>query len=343
MKESYSAYSGFTPEDHSDIMIRLMVLAGEIYKEQANAEYILRQMFPTTAVGEYLDRHAAERGLSRKAATKATGYVYFYPEDETHDDILIPSGTVVCTYTDMRRFITDRDTVLRSGADRVMVAVTAAEEGAAYNVRGGTISIIVTPVIGIGRVYNGSVFTNGADTETDDALRERIFDSYVNISNGTNAAYYKALAMSVSGVRSASVIGCARGAGTVDVYVLGDGVPVPASVRDEVQELLTRGRELNVDVLVKHPQEVDISLYIRLSVDEGYDFAEVSSAVRSAVTEYIDGLGIGKDVLLSDIGDMIYHIKGVRDYKFLENYGSDTAVRAYQYPVADNVIVNEAS
>lgn len=341
MKNSYIEYAGFTPQEQSDVMLRLRVLAGEIYKEQAYADYVLRQMFPSTAVGEYLDMHAAQRGLTRKPATKAHGSVAFFPAEETHDDILIPAGTVVCTYNDLHRYTTDSDVILRAEDSRAIAQITAVEEGAAYNAIVGVVTIIVTPVIGIGRVFNGSYVIGGSDVESDEDLRARLQDSIVNISNGTNAAYYKKIAMSVSGVSSASVVGRARGAGTVDVYILGDGVRATSSILAQVQELLTQGRELNVDVRACHPQEIDVSLYIRLSVEAGYDFDTVAEEVRQTVTDFINTLGVGRDVLLSEIGEVIYHIKGVSDYKFLESYGSDVMISDSQYACADNIIVRE--
>jgi len=342
MKESYSDYAGFTPSEQSDVMIRLKVLAGEIYKERAYAEYILRQMFPSTAVGEYLDLHAAERGLTRRQATKATGYAAFYPSEETHDSILIPAGTIVSTIAGMRRYVTDSDVTLSASQDYVTAPITAIAEGADYNAVAGMLGIIVTPVIGIGRVVNGSPITGGADTESDEALRARVKASYETISNGANAAYYQSLAMSVSGIGSASVVGGARGAGTVNVYVLGsDGSTVTAAKLSEVQTLLSAERELNVDVRACHPEEIDISLYIRLKVQPGYSFNAVADQVRSAVEDFIDGLGIGRDVLLCEIGELIYHIKGVADYKFLESYGSDCAISNAQFACADVITVRE--
>ena len=59
--------------------------------------------------------------------------------------------------------------------------------------------------------------------ETDDELRKRIRDTYINTSNGTNAAYYEQLALTVDGVAKASAVGKARGVGTVNVYVTGAG------------------------------------------------------------------------------------------------------------------------
>ncbi len=342
MKQSYTGYAGFTPSDQSDVMIRLRVLAGEIYSERAYAEYILRQMFPSTATGEYLDRHAAERGLTRKPAVKAHGAVAFFPVEQTHGDILIPAGTVVCTDTDLHRYVTDSDVVLEENAASVTAYITAVKAGAEYNAKGGTVTVIVTPIAGVGRVTNGSLVVGGTDTETDEELRARIADSYANISNGANAAYYKRIASSVSGVGSVSVIGCARGAGTVDVYVLGTGgTTVSDATLAQVQSLLSEARELNVDVRACRPEEVSVTLYIRITVEPGYQFSTVAGQVQTAVTDYIDSLGIGGDVLLSKVGEVIYHIKGVSDYRFLENYGSNRIISDSRYASADNIIVRE--
>ena len=342
MIQSYAGHAGFTPADESDVMLRLKVLAGEIYRLRVYEDHLERQLFPSTATGEYLDRHAAERGLTRRQATTAGGNVYFFPSEETHPDILIPAGTEVCTYTDMRRFTTDADTVLREEDSRVLTHVTAAEPGAAYNARGGTINIIVTPVPGIGAVNNGSVFSGGSDEESDDELRRRVIDSYVNIVLGANAAYYKSLALSVPGVYSASVVGRGRGNGTVDVYISGRGTTVTAAVKAQVQQLLDEGRELNVDIAARDPEEVGVSLYIVLSVKPGYVFDTVAEQVRTAVTDHIDALGIGRDVRLSDIGEGIFHIKGVDSYRFVESYGSDRTVTDRQYASADSILVRES-
>ena len=343
MAQSYEAYAGFVPAPESDIMIRLKVLAGEIYRLGVKEEYIARQLFPTTATGEYLNCHAAERGLTRKSAVTATGSVTFTPADESHRAILIPAGTEVCTLSDMRRFTTDSDVTLAADADSVTVAVTAAAPGSAYNARAGAVGIIVTPVTGIGGVTNEAAFTDGADEEDDEALRKRIIDSYVNIVNGANAAYYKSLALSVPGVCSASVVGRGRGNGTVDVYILGDGAPVSSAVKNSVQSLMNAGRELNVDVLVRDPSAVEVSLYVRIAVEAGYDFAAVSAGVQTAVRSYINALGIGADVRLSKVGEVVAHVKGVADYRFVESYGSDRVIGDSSYAAAGTILVGERS
>ena len=342
MIDTYEGESGFRPENESDIMLRLRVLAGEIFQQRAYAEYILRQMFPTTASGEYLEAHAAQRGLSRKHGTKAVGSVMFTAANTEHEDILIPAGTEVCT-TDpqMLRFVTDRDTVLPSTSGTVYADATAVQIGSAYNVRFNRIGIMVTPVMGIASVKNNASFNGGTDDESDEMLRERIEESYRNISNGANAAYYRSIALSVDGVYSASAVGCSRGVGTVDVYACDRGRALSQVKLREIQALLDEKREVNVDVRACSPAALSVNLYIRLTVADGYDFDTVADKVRTAVSDYINGLGIGRNLWLSDVGEVVYHIDGVAGYRFLEGYGSDREVPPTKYAKAGSIIVRD--
>lgn len=339
MIDTYEEESGFRPEKESDVMLRLRVLTGELYQEHAHAEYILRQMFPTTASGEYLEAHAAQRGLSRRHGTKAVGRVVFTAANETHEDILIPAGTEVCTTDELLRFVTDSDAVLASNAHTVIVNATAAKIGSAYNVRVNSIGVLVTPVIGISSVGNNAGFNGGTDDESDEMLRERVAESYRNISNGANAAYYRSIAFSVDGVYSASAVGCSRGVGTVDVYACDRGRNLPTEKISEIQALLDEKREVNVDVRACAPVELVINLYIRLTVADGYDFDTVAENVRIAVTNYINGLGIGNNLWLSNVGEVIYHTEGVSGYRFLESYGSDREVPPTRFAKAGMILV----
>ncbi|MBQ3417422.1 MAG: baseplate J/gp47 family protein [Ruminococcus sp.] len=343
MKENYEERAGIVISDESDIAIRLRVLAGEIFKQQQNEDFILRQMFPLTATGEYLDRHAQSRGITRKPALYASGNVQFYAEQGHTANVVIPQGTVVADARTAKRFVTDEAAVIRVGEEYVLTHVTAVEAGASSNARGGNISVLVTPVAGVTNVYNGSVFVNGCDEESDEMLRERIIESYVNISNGTNAAYYKALAMSVDGVYSAGAIGRVRGAGTVNVYVCAEGGPVTNSVLAEVQTLLSGQRELNVDVLACQAQEVDVSFYLSLRPKSGYSFDSVSAACRAAVTAYIDSLGIGRDVLITEISDLLYHTEGVENFDIHSLYRYDRVISDSQYALTDRITIAEVS
>ena len=341
MIASYEAESGFRPRNESDVMLRLRVLAGEIFRERAHAEFIMRQMFPSTASGEYLDMHAQQRGLNRKNATRAHGSVTFTAVEGEHEAIQIPVGTQVSTSDGSLRFITDSNAVIDAQSQTATAYVTAVRGGSAYNVLSGKIGIVVTPVLGVASVANAAAFSGGSDSESDEQLRERVIDSYRNIINGANAAYYRSVALSVDGVYSASAVGCGRGTGTVDVYACAKGSVLSAEIIDEIQALLDEKRELNVDAKVFSPTAMNINLYIRLEVSEGYDFDTVAAEVREAVREYINSLGIGNDLLLCNVGEVIYHIEGVAGYKFLESFGSDREVPLTRFAKANTILVRD--
>ena len=95
MKERYEQESGFEVDEASDIAIRLKVLAGEIYNMQTTLDWTKRQMFAATATSENLDNLAAQRGLTRKAAVKATGQITFRLSETLNYAVPIPRGTVV--------------------------------------------------------------------------------------------------------------------------------------------------------------------------------------------------------------------------------------------------------
>ncbi len=216
--------------------------------------------------------------------------------------------------------------------------------GADHNVLENTVSVMVTPPQGISAVTNTKAFTGGVDSETDEELRSRILDSYRDISNGTNAVYYKRLAQSVSGVYSASVISRARGAGTIDVCIKGKSdSPVNSSHIDKVQQLLDENRELNVDIMVKFAIPIKVSFSIYMEVLDGYSFADVSQSVTKKVKKHIDSLEIGQPALLCDLGDIIYHTTGVKNYSFRDAYCNDVYPTHEQCCVYNGIDIRQVS
>lgn len=91
----------------------------------------------------------------------------------------------------------------------------------------------------------------GMDAEDDNAFRARLLKSYANISNGTNAAFYRELAMKHPSVYSAGVVAKDDGVGTVSVYVATRGGVPSDEVIEELQKEFDEARELNVAVTVK--------------------------------------------------------------------------------------------
>ena len=328
MTEAYREYTGTEPDDASDIGIRLKVLAGELFAAYAELNWLENQMFPDTAAGSFLEKHAFQRGLTRKQGTKAEGDVDFYLQYTVSYDIQIPQGTVVATEgADPVRFETTQAAVVTSGSLSVNVPIRALETGSRGNVSVQKIRVLVTPVSGIVRVQNDYRTENGTDVETDEQLRKRVLDSYVHIPNGTNKAYYIREAMAVNGVAAAGIIPRYRGPGTVDVLIADTDGNAPQTLINEVQTRLERAREINVDVQVRALTIIPCEVYLELAVISGYSFEQVSAGVRRALSEYFSTLGGGQTAYLSEMGEAITHVDGVKNFTFVHNMTSDIAMR----------------
>lgn len=342
MTEKYRELSGNTPHEASDIAIRLRVLAGEIYSSLVNIEWLKRQMFADTAEGVYLDYHAQSRGLSRRGASRAVGEVIFSITEPTAVPLTIPVGTVVATGGETPlRFETLETVVIPVGGTSIHADVKALSTGRAYNVAEGAVSVIVTPPAGVEFVTNPDPFTSGSDEESDEKLRIRIIDSFKNVSNGTNCAYYENIATQVAGITGAGVVPRSRGAGTVDVYVAGDGTEVSDEQVAEAQKLLSTLREVNVDVKVLKAEPVYAKLHIRLDVKDGYEFDEVKDKCIYALNEYISTRGVGGNVLLTEAGERIIHVDGVKEYMFTTALNGDLRLEKNQYPVTGTISITE--
>lgn len=274
---------------------------------------VLRQCFVQTAEGEWLDLKAGEIGLTRKAATQATGLVRF-GRTATSGNVVIPSGTILQTPIDTQgrryRFFTSEERVLTTGNLQVSVPVTAEFPGAEYNVGGGTITELVSSVPGVTQVTNlpDWVTREGTDAETDPELRERYRLKWEELAQGATKMAYVGYAKEVNGVVDVEVDDhWPRGQGTVDVYITGTaGMPTQALL-DEVQAVVNDRKPICSDARVLAPTAVPVNTTVHLFVLPGTpgqtEMAATASAVINALfilddTYQVDDLRfrIGQDV-----------------------------------------------
>ncbi len=69
MKIEFAGEKGEAVKELSDIEARFKAVASEIYSVSAYGDYIMKQSFPQTATGEFLDRHEELRSITRKTAS----------------------------------------------------------------------------------------------------------------------------------------------------------------------------------------------------------------------------------------------------------------------------------
>ncbi len=334
MKNAYEQETGDSFNEASDIAIRLKVLAGEIFKMQTNLEWWKRQMFAVTASGECLDKLASQRGVERKKAVKSTGEITFNISQPCSHDIVIPKGCVVATADLVPvRFVTTEDEEISAGNTLVSVYAEAEQAGSNGNIGLGCAVVPVSVPTEVETVTNREKFTGGCDAETDDELRKRIRDTYINTTNGTNAAYYEQLALTVDGVSKASAVGKARGAGTVNVYVTGADASVSAGVIAKVQSLLEKQRELNVDVVAANAQRTACNMSVVAYAEDGYSSDEVKELLKNAFAEYVNSISIGGTFRLSELGARLIDTGCITNYNWNTDMQDVTVAKSQCFTV----------
>lgn len=337
MRADFAARTGMEAAEGCDLAARMYALAAQLYALQMQGDWVRRQCFPQTAQGENLDNHAKMRGLTRKQAARAEGMVRFFVESASEVSRSIPVGTV-CMTAGLVRFETTAAAVLEAGEMWVDVPVQALEAGAAGNVPAGSITAMAVAPVGIAACSNPGACPGGADEEDDESLRARVIDTFRSLPNGANAAYYRALAMADEEVAAAVVVPRPRGVGTVDVVVASRaGVP-DEELLSRLQSKLDAEREIAVDLQVIAPKTVPVVLNVQVAAGADFDAAQVIARVKAALTGWFTGARLGQDVLLVQLGSIIYGCEGVENYR-IEVPSVDLAVGSTQLPVLESLSV----
>ena len=308
MRAIFAEEAGFVPNDGCDAMVRLYALASEVQSLLAQADWVLDQSFPQTAVGQYLDYHAETRALTRLPAAKAAGVLRFSAPSAAVTDYEIEQGNVAMTSGGVR-FETTKKAVLLKGETYVDVPASAVEAGASGNAIAGAIHLMSVYPVGITQCVNPEAFSGGSDEESDEKLRERVLASYKRLPNGANAAFYEQEAMSFPNVAAAKAVGRARGIGTVDVEV-------------------------------KAPTEKTVNMSAELTAEQGWTMQEITDAVTAALQAYFTGERLGEAVYTAKLANILYGVEGVKNCHLLTP-SADVSVSATELPVLGTVTITE--
>jgi uncharacterized phage protein gp47/JayE len=171
------------------------VLAGGVNGLYGYLDWIADQPFPDTASDENLERLANIFGLSRLAATQATGTVTFTGSIGsavlTGAELVSSSGAI---------YSVDTGFILASGSeDHTVTAVLAGLD--ANLAAAGSLSFVSTPagMDGTATVDSGGL-TGGTDRETDAELRTRVLQKLASPPKGGKAEDYEAWAIEATDV-----------------------------------------------------------------------------------------------------------------------------------------------
>ncbi|MCI8421946.1 MAG: phage tail protein [Lawsonibacter sp.] len=339
MLACFGEQTGMELREGCDLSARLYAMAAQVYTLYAQAAWVVRQAFPQTAEGEYLDRHAQLRGLERKQGAKAEGMVRFFAGESALDSRVVPRGTV-CMTAGLVRFETVEEGMLPRGTLFVDVPVRAAAAGTAGNVSAGAIVSMAVAPVGIASCTNLEPFAGGGDQEGDEGLRARVLDTFKRLPNGANNAFYEQGALSFDQVAAAAVVPRPRGIGTVDVIVATLAGMPGQELLDQLTDYFQERREIAVEVLVRPPRPVTVDLSVQVASQAGRDRAQVLEAVETALRGWFSGERLGRDVLRAELGNLIYSCDGVANYTIAAP-AADVRVDRDVLPVLGSLTVGE--
>lgn len=205
--------------------------------------------------GEYIEKRAAEYGLTRKQGTRAEVTLTFFGVKGA----VVPEATAV-EDSQGQAFITEAQLILdESGTGQILAY--AAEGGAAGNVGPGEICFLSSDVDGVGAVTNQEAASGGTDGETDQALLNRLNLFRRRPISAGNKAHYEQWALEVDDVGAAQVVPLENGPGTVGLYLAGyDGGPVSQEVLGRAAAHLEEVRPIGATVFVKSVEPILIAI-----------------------------------------------------------------------------------
>lgn len=297
--------------DADPVRLFLLTLAYRIIQERLRTEQRLMQQLLYYAVGSALDHLGTFRELPRNEATGAKTTLEFEISAPQVGAVVIAKGKRV-TADNILYFATTETAEIPAGQLTVQVPAEALTTGAAGNdIAVGQISTIVDPFPFQKSVKNITTTQGGADTESDDSYRERIYFAPATFSIAGPRDAYKYLAKSVS-TEIMDVSATSPSPTVVEIRPLMNGGELPTqSILDLIEEKLSAEtvRPLTDQVIVKAPDVVNYSLNLTYYIGRSNQAktTEIQTAVNTAIADYIlwqrsvMGRDINPDELISRI------------------------------------------
>lgn len=290
----------------SDFYVRANASGNAIEGLYEHQKWIARQIFPDTADVDILEtKHARPRGITRKAASYATGSTLFKGV----------SGSVLDAGLAFTRngvaFVTTAAGAIGVGGT-ASIAAKAVVAGAAGNQAAGTVVTLSSAPIGVQPEASIVAMTGGTEIETPEALLFRVLYDIAMPANGGSEADYFKWAMEVPGVTDAYVFAQRRTANSVDVVIETEGGVASQALLDQVWAYIESVRPTCVDLATMVPELIPVNMAGVLSLN-GITLADALVATDKVLKAYFDASHVGDEVRKVKIASLILSTKGVVD------------------------------
>lgn len=342
-----SKLTDFTPTSVLyQILASIASVIDQIYFSIDNAT---KQAYIHSSTGEGLDAKGQDLGIARKQPTQAVWVFTFTKKQGSAQQIPIPKGTVITTLPRPGlapiTFKVDADSFLPTGTLQVDVKATCQTPGSIGNLAPQTPLLIGSATPGIDGVVllqeNMNIGTPGIDLEEDQPYRERLIAGLASKAQGTKT-WYEQTVLSVEGVQTVKVVPQGRGAGTVDVYIVGSNNTTPSpDLLGKVQRAVDAGRIITDDAKILPPltRTIDVNITIKPDAEANLEFYR--GQVQEAIRKYVNKLGIGGGVIgalyLNQLIRIALEVEGVVDVLHIdlgEEQQSSVVFSPFQLPQA---------
>lgn len=324
---------------------------------------VIKLILPESSYGDFLDGHAKGRGIYRKEATAASGYITIAGAK----DSLIPKGSLfsVPAVNDEPSidYATTEDAIIPQEGS-VTVKIVCTKTGIVGNTGANTIVLVSSKLTGITSVINELPVDGGTERESDESLVEKInnYDKTQGYSFVGNEEDYKRWAKE-AGAGGVSVITPEDDSGLVTLIITDPygNLPNPGLI-DAVYKYImmpddreSRRAPIGASLAVQAPATCEIGIKAVIELEATFTIEAVKEKFASAVAIYLaEALDEG-EIKYSQIWAVLAGINGVADFKDLQigiitggtaNYGtSNIPLTDKQLPTVSvgNLILTEGT
>lgn len=258
---------------------------------------VQRAAYAETAEGEDLDLLAATRGLTRRAAVAAVRQGSF--------NVAIPEGSLFRTVNGDSSVLFASGEQISTSGGLYVYRMTCQTPGVIGNSYSGNITP-VTAIAGLTTAVLGTIIIEGADQESDNALRARYVASFDTAPYGGNISEYRQAILSIPGVGAVQVYPANQynGGGTCLCSIVNaDFGPASSALVKTVQDIICPPEDgqtapspngygiapTGAAVYIVSATAVTINVSCRIIFASGVEdgLASYGDEIRAAVAEYI--------------------------------------------------------
>lgn len=311
--------------------------ATQLWKVYDGMNAVVPIVYIDETSGEYIDKKCNERGITRKAGTKAHTELKL----TGNDGVAIPSGTIFLTTDGLEYEASSAATIL---AGTATITVNAVEVGESYNAAAGSIVNQYNNISGLTSVTNVAAATGGTDPETDASLVARYYAYMQKPATSGNVHHYEQWALEVDGVGGVKVNPLANGPGTVGVLIVdSDKQPVASEIVANCAAHIEANRPIGAMVTVASATGLAINVAATVTIESSTTKALVQAAFIEKLDAYLKSIAFQKyTVTYNQIAYILLGIDGLTDYTSLTvNSGNiNITVATDQVPVLGTVVIS---